>query len=153
VVTNILDKVGYVWGVAHRSKEIRALKESNYFSFTRVERAQHVYLFAKGLAKKHLKFLSCIDGKYKDDAWVARYRSEFGVNNRLQVERILDSASKFYGDLFRKERDGEQVQVEIPDAFNVMLEQYRELVGEVGRGSKFEELNFDKRMSKGDALF
>lgn len=102
ILTNVINRVGYIWGVARRQLAT-AGESKSYFEFSARERARHVYDFCKTVAGEHLWALSLIGNEWREEygsAWTDRYRRHFGVDRNLQCEAILESAGKFYDHLF-----------------------------------------------------
>jgi hypothetical protein len=153
LVRNVLHKAGYIWGIAYRSEEIRIPKK-DYTSFSRKQKARHVYNFTKILAKRHLKFLYAVAISRKDEEinnWLNRYRREFGIDNHLQVERILSSAGLFFDSLFSRQADNEN-QKFITNPFKIMGMEYSALVDKIASGIPLEKLNLAE-LNRGDHLF
>jgi hypothetical protein len=140
ILTNVINRVGYIWGVARRQLGAEGETKS-YFEFTTRQRAQHVYDFCKQVAHDHLWALSLIGNDWRPEhgkGWTERYRRHFGVNGQLQCEGILESASRFYNHLF-----GGSVEVQ-DNAFSRLKQSYTSL---------FHKLAVQEELTKDDFLY
>lgn len=136
LISDLLDKVGYVWGKALDRAKLPPDKSRNYHSFNRFERMRIFLEYSRDLARHHLRLLSLLRrewGRIHGTGWLAHYRSQFGVHRKLQVERLLESAQAFYGPFFRD-----------TNAFSALLNVYRDLQQRLVRGDAFADLPLER---------
>jgi hypothetical protein len=134
LITDLLDKVGYVWGKALKQAGID--DDRSYFSYNKFQRMRIFLDYARQLAKHHLRLLSLLRSRKEwmqrfEGEWLERYRRDFGVGRRLQVERLLDSARAFYAPCCEGTHN----------PFERLLAQYTELQQKVKRGEQYANLS------------
>lgn len=103
LVRHIYSRIGYVWGRAYlmRTNEGSDIAKARaaYLSKTIAERISILIDYLGKMAEQHAAMLSRLrpswEREFSND-WLTRYRSDFGVEDKLQVERVLESAQNFY---------------------------------------------------------
>lgn len=137
VVVEIFNKVGYAWELAEKwAKENRELRKV-YFQLTRKERISILYDYLCHRARVHLKLMFVLKDRLKikyEDQWLDAYRKIFGIRGKVQIERILESARRFYKPDF----------AEAGNPFLGLLEAYRALLVRIGIEENFDELQLDE---------
>jgi hypothetical protein len=98
LVTNIFSRVGYVWGRAYEHNASFGSRKG-YVDLPREKRIEVLLSYMAKMARQHLYLLETIRTGWTQiygSDWLKIYREMFGVHERLQVERILDSAGNFF---------------------------------------------------------
>lgn len=134
LVTRIQHKVGYMWGSAVEDPE-RPIKERSYFALSRHERMLQLHAFLRRLGVRHLEALATLRRewypRYREE-WLGHYVGRFAVEDRMQVERMLESAGKFFGRDFPNEESS---------PFWQLYEGYEKCLNEVEKGTPFAEID------------
>lgn len=134
IVRNVLHSSGYVIGASLRKQYGGTVPVTAYFELTPIQRAKHVMSFTVALAQKHLKAIALWHPAWAEKHgvnWVWEYRQQFGVNERLQCERIFEGAGRFFRELFRDESN----------PFLRACDVYTALVNDIARGIPYEQLD------------
>jgi hypothetical protein len=128
----IYHKVGYVWGSAYADS---GREDRSYLELTVARRMLVFYDYAVRMAERHLRMMTLLGHRWRGPygtGWLDRYRGFFGVGNKTQVERVLESGVGFYRRQFRSSDQ---------NAFRIVLEAYRALLVSVQEGTPYHELN------------
>ncbi len=133
LIKEVFSTVGYVWGQAYREYP-KTIRNRSYHTLNRAERIEVFYLYMRKMSMRHLRLLGVLRDESVQANWLQRYRRRFGVGERLQVERILESGAAFYGPTFGK----------IPNAIELLREAYLVLQAQLVGGAKFEELDLSE---------
>lgn len=97
LITKIFHKVGYVWGSVYAHASL----DRTYLELQRKERVRLFYAHVVGMAKRHLTLMTRLRAMWPSvNDWLGTYRTKFGVEGELQVERIAGAAAGFYRSSF-----------------------------------------------------
>jgi hypothetical protein len=102
LVGHVFNRVGYVGGRAYKHYAISEAGKG-YLDLSLEKRIEILLNYMVLMTKQHLYLLESIRDTWmqrEGEQWLLRYRQWFGVNALLQVERILDSAGKFFSHEF-----------------------------------------------------
>jgi len=149
LVTGVMHKVGYVWGVAFGENIVGALrktlgKRKSFFEYSIADRARHVYSTCKRMSIVHLKLVSLLYGtwhsEYGED-WLDEYSARFGVGGELQLQRILSSSAAYFRNLYGGNEN----------PFEHLLACYNRLLKYVSEGVVYDQLVL-KELDESDGL-
>ncbi len=106
LVTEVFSKVGYVWSLAHARAVTGGTQDPDlaYLEMPAWSRINIIFDYVCTLAGSHLHVLSRLSEEWSaryGPEWLERYRRHFGIDGKVQVERILQETVAFYGREFR----------------------------------------------------
>ncbi len=136
LVNDILNKVGYVWSGAINYRDQEKNDSSNfivkYLEMNTAERIEVLFKFVRNLARKHIGLMSCLREHFNGRAnWLADYRKNFGVSEKLQIERMADSIGSFYSSKFSREAN----------PFFAIKKEYQAKLDDLVAGMKYEDMD------------
>jgi hypothetical protein len=140
LVSEVFSKVGYVWGFAYDQapEEFRKGGRS-YHEMDTINRISVLYEYANRRTRVHLLLMGLLAREWIPefgDNWLATYRRRFGVGRKLQIERILVSAERFYAPVFAKFKSD--------NIFTNLRESYLSLLTNLERGHSVTDLDFEE---------
>jgi hypothetical protein len=106
LVTEVFSKVGYVWAIAH-SRAVKGGTQDPDLAYLEMSvwmRIRTIFDYIGALAGSHLNGIRRLEQEWRrdhGDNWLERYRRRFGINGKVQVERIMQEAAAFYEHEFR----------------------------------------------------
>ncbi len=131
LISNIYQKVGYMWQMASRTN---GLDERAYFGLSELQRVTVIAKHLMSRARIHLRLVYLLL-KDDDDRFgkLSYYRRTFGVNGETQIERSFESAGIFYS----AERHS--------SLFAILSDFYSDRIKMIIGGIEWEEIDLESR--------